>query len=69
MLEQQLTQLQYRNQLAEKIMLAILNNSASNAYVSVVATLPEFKKKLAQHCLEMANAMIACQKADEEERQ
>lgn len=59
----------HRNELAEKIMLAILNNSASNAYVSVVATLPEFKKTLAQHCLEMANAMIACQKADEEERQ
>lgn len=68
MLEQQLAPLEYRNQLAEKIMLTILGSATTNVRAFLESSI-EGKTAVAQQCLEMANAMIACQKADEEERQ
>lgn len=68
MMQQELTQLQYRNQLAEKILLAILGSATTNVRAFLESSI-EGKTAVAQQCLEMADAMIACQKADEEERQ
>ena len=66
--EQGAPPLSHRNQLAEKVLLAILENATTNVRAFVESS-TKGKASLAQQCLEMADAMIACQKADEEERQ
>ena len=65
---QQGAPLNHRNQLAEKILLTILGSATTNVLAFLESSI-EGKTAVAQHCLEMADAMIACQKADEEERQ
>lgn len=57
--------LSHRAQLAEKILLAILGNTTNNVK-KLIVSLPGAKTEIAECCLEMADAMIACQNTEKE---
>lgn len=64
MFEKGVPPLSHRDQLAGRILLVILSNAAHDSTKSMLASSYDMQKSLTKRCLEMADAMIACQKAD-----